>query len=154
MGTADGVTEDELLSLAEAAHRHGISEGYLRDLLIAGSIPGARKVRGKHGLAWRVTSAGMKAAGWEPADDLVETPAAEGPDGLTRAVRTLAQTIDKQRQELERIRDRYAEVLASSTAREAGLKAELKAERNRRRHAEGEVRRLTKAKPPTGGLTD
>ncbi len=140
-----------LLSLAEAAQRHGLSESHLSLLLRNGAIPGAQKVPGKRGREWRVTSAGVEAAGYPRTGWPAKEPLTEGhsPD-LAMTVRTLSETIARDRQDHERLRNRYAELLAKSAATEAKLQAELKAERNRRRHAEEEVKRLTKA--PSAGV--
>ncbi len=135
--------EEELLSVAQAANRYGLSESHLVRRLRAGGIPGARKVSGKRGPEWRVTPAGMEADGWTEASDISEAQADERTEDPLAVIRSLTRVIEDERKQHTRVLARYADLLATSAAAEAELKTRLKAERDRRMHAEEQVKRLT-----------
>ena len=59
--------ERQSMSISEAARRYKVSQRTLQGRIRLGEIPG-HKVRGPHGIEWRVEAADMEAFGYRPSE--------------------------------------------------------------------------------------
>jgi hypothetical protein len=143
LGTADQVppSADELLSVAEAALRYGLSEAKVRKMISLHELEGARKARSEHGLVWRIPAAAFEARGLTR-----QTPAPASPDAtvtvdlaeLRRTINGLTGTLRIERQRLANKQQELEDALLQI----GQLRREVKYQRTRAEDAEAQVARL------------
>ncbi len=114
---------EELLSIGEAALRYGVPAGKINKLAYLNQLDGARKVRGVHGLEWRVPAAELEARGFQRQDAPSDAASRELAE-LQRSVRLLT---DKLVQERQRWADKQRE-LETALLEIGALRGQLKRE--------------------------
>ncbi len=146
LGTDDEAPcpDGELLSVAEAALRYGLSEAKVRRMISLHELAGARKIRGEAGLVWRIPVAAFEARG------LIQQPlTAAGPDAtvtleIAELRRTLQGLTGALRIERQRVANKQAE-LEDAMLEIGRIRQELRYERTRREDAEAQIERLRAA---------
>ncbi len=126
--------DEQLLSIGEAALRYGVPARKINKLVYENQLDGARKVRGVHGMEWRIPVAELEARGFRRQDephDLAPPEVAE----LQRAVRLLTDTSVQERQ---RWADKQRE-LETALLQVGQLQGQLRREQLRRRQVEREL---------------
>ncbi len=120
---SDGLPE-QLLSIREAALRYGVPAKEITKLAYHNQLDGARKVRGAHGMEWRVAAAELEARGFQRQ---VEPSDAVSPEvvELQHAIRVLTDTPTCER---ERWAEKQRE-LETAMLEIGRLKRELRRER-------------------------
>ncbi len=132
-GPDQGVGE-QLLSIGEAALRYGVAARKINKLVYENQLDGARKVRGAHGMEWRVPVAELEARGYRPVAPPADQPNVEVAE-LQRTVRTLTDALVRQRQRWD---DKHRE-LEDALLVIGQLKADLRRERERRERVENQL---------------
>ncbi len=136
----DGEGGEQLLSIAEAALRYGVPAREVTKLAYRNQLDGARKVRGAHGMEWRVPAAELEARGFHRQD---EPSAAVPPEAaeLQRSVRRLTDTLIRER---ARWADKQRE-LETALLEIGKLRSQVKEEQRRRQQAGQKLTELAHA---------
>ena len=144
MATHGDDGQEELLSVAEAALRYGLSEGKVRRMISLRQLEGAHKVRGDKAPVWHIPAAAFEARGLTR-----QTPTPAGLDAtvtvdLTELRRTINGLTGSLRIERQRLANKQQE-LEDALLQIGQLRRELKYERTRAEDAEAQVARLRAA---------
>ncbi len=129
---------EELLSIGEAALRYGVPATKINRLAYLNQLDGARKVRGVHGLEWRVPAAELEARGFQRQDASSDAAPRELAE-LQRSVRLLT---DRLVQERQRWADKQRE-LETALLEIGALRGQLKREQLQLQQAERDLADLT-----------
>ncbi len=121
----------EVLSVGEAALRYGVPKRKISKLLEQNQLDGARKVRGLHGVEWRVPASELEERGYRRTEQPVDEHDPQVAE-LQRSVRALTDALVLERQRWE---DKHRE-LEDALLVIGQLKAELRREQERREAAE------------------
>ncbi len=137
-------SDDELLSVAEAALRYGISEAKVRRMISLHQLAGARKVRGDSVRVWRIPVSAFEARGLTRQPPRPASPDATVTMDLAELRRTINGLTGTLRIERQRLVNKESD-LQDALLQIGQLRGELKYERTRREDAEAQVERLRAA---------
>jgi NTP pyrophosphatase (non-canonical NTP hydrolase) len=143
-GAAGDEGSDELLSVAEAALRYGLSTAKVRRMISLHELDGARKVRGETGPVWRIPASALEARGLKRQPPTSASPGATVTLELAELRQTLNGVTGALRIERQRLANKQEE-LEDALLQVGQLRRELKYERSRREDAEAQVERLRAA---------
>ncbi len=122
----DEVGAEQLLSISEAALRYGVPAREITKLAYRNQLDGARKVRGAHGMEWRVPAAELEARGFRRRDES-SSPVSSEVAELRRSVRLLTDALIHERQ---RWADKQRE-LETALLKIGKLRSQLREDRRR-----------------------
>ncbi len=125
---------EELLSIGEAALRYGVSATKINKLAYLNQLDGARKVRGVHGLEWRVPAVELEARGFQRQD----APNDAAPPEIAELQRSVRLLTDMLVQERQRWVDKQRE-LETALLEIGALRGQLKREQRQRQQAERDL---------------
>ncbi len=137
--------DEQLLSIGEAALRYGVPARKINKLVYENQLDGARKVRGAHGMEWRVPAAELETRGFHRQDE-PHHPVPSEVSELQRAVRLLTDSLVRERQ---RWADKQRE-LEAALLQVGELRGQLRREQLRRQRVEQEL----DARAPTPPAAD
>ncbi len=133
-----GVGAEQLLSIGEAALRYGVSARKINKLVYENQLDGARKVRGVHGMEWRIPVAELEARGFQQQDE----PGDGAPPEIAELQRSIRLLTDRLVQERQRWSDKQHE-LETALLQIGELRGQLHREQLRRQQAERKLAELT-----------
>ncbi len=123
--------------MSEAAVRYGVPTRKINRLVYENQLDGARKVRGAHGMEWRLPAAELEARGFHRQEE----PTDEVPDEVAELRRTVRGLTDLLVVERRRWSDKQRE-LEEALLAVGDMRGQLRREQRRREQAETKVAEL------------